>query len=48
MFLEKIMILGSEDTDYVRSCKIKGSNKEEVDEEMNMDRDHIFIKLKES
>lgn len=47
MFLEK-MILGSEDTDYnVRSCKIKGSNKEEV-EEMNMDRDHIFIKLKES
>lgn len=30
------MILNSEDTDYnMRSCKIKGSNKEEADEEMD-------------
>lgn len=43
MFLEKIMILDSEDTDYNgRSCKIKGSNKEEADEEMNHEyRSHI-------
>lgn len=33
MFLEKIVILGSEDTDYnERSCKIKGFNKKEADE----------------
>lgn len=35
MFLEKIVVLGSEDIGYdVRSCKIKGFNKEVVDEEM--------------
>lgn len=37
------MVLSSEDTDYnVRSCKSKGSNKEEADEEMNHGyRSHI-------
>lgn len=36
MFLQKIIILGSEDKGYnVRSCKIKGFNKKEADEKVN-------------
>lgn len=39
MFLEKIVVLGSEDTGHdVRSCKIKGFNKEAADEEMHRGR----------